>query len=660
MISAGNTDTLEPLEGSELSTRRGDLPRFALMAAALTLVIGGAIYLRVARLGKPALWLDEILNYDLVREARPMYAWLIGFERENGPLYYLTQLIGQSLVRDAELQMRILPALFGILSIPLMALLAWRATGRRVVVILASLLLAASPLHVYYSREGRTYSLAVFFTILGLIALLRSNRKLALLWVACIGLAYTAASVFPVLAAFLISALGAAHSRSERKTRFRMAIPPAVSLALLPLLYGRYPPMSEGDRFAGDVLSVIARVFNALSYSAFDNPMAHQVTVVMAIFAGVGARHAWRGNREQGLTLLMSSGGVIVICLAALFWLDHWFSPRYIATALPAYLLLVGMGIFQFGQWVGTIFGKARPLLQVVVAILMAGLLITPGAKNAETEPQRKLDWRRMARAVWERAHPGDGVIVSNAWVAHSLRFYLRELPSRVKVLDVGESLSKAREITGRRGLAWMVTGGYDNPRIGQWISSFHPVLTMVEPVERAGLFFYPGYERYLLERSTPDERRKLTRWFLQDKKRGIGFEHADEPFVLAGFHGPESIEGNWFRWLSAKEARFVVPLDEPRTATLRLRMSPMDYPGAVPQRMEVLVNDRSAGSAIMRPDFDNYDFAVSKDFWRPGLNVVTLRFARAESPAQVVPGSTDRRLFSAAIDSAELLEPGS
>lgn len=658
MIPPMNIDADETLEGSELSRPR-HVARFVLMASTLALVMAGAIYLRVARLGKPALWLDEILNYDFVRETRPIYAWLVGFERENGPLYYLIQLIGRSLVSDLELQMRIIPALLGILSIPLMALLAWRATGRRIVVILASLLLAASPLHVYYSREGRTYSLAVFFTIVGLIALIRSNRNLTLLWVACIALTCTAASVFPVLAAFLISAVGAAPGEGGLKTRFRMAIPPAVSLALLPLLYGRYPPMSEGDRFTGDVLSVIARVFNALSYSAFDNPMAHQVTVVMAIFAGFGARDLWNRKREQGLTLLMSSGGVIVICLVAWIWLDHWFSPRCIATALPVYLLLVGIGILQLARWAGTIGGKARGGLEVLVAILIAGLLITPGAKNAETEPQRKLDWRRMARAVWERSHQGDGVIVSNAWVAHSLRFYLRELPSRVKVLDVSESTSKAQEVAGRRGLAWLVTGGYDNPRIGKWMSSFYPILSMVEPAERAALFFYPGYERYLLERSTPDERRKLTRWFLHDKKRGIGFEQNDEPFLLAGFHGPESIGGNWFRWMSGTEARFAIPLEQPLAATLRLRMSPMDYPGAVPQRMEVLVNDRSAGSAIMRPDFDNYDFAVSKDFWRTGVNVVTLRFARAESPAEVVPGSTDRRVFSAAIDSAELIEPG-
>lgn len=634
------------------------MPRFVLMALTLTLIVAGAIYLRVSRLGKPALWLDEILNYELVRQARPVYAWLIGFERENGPLYYLTQLLGQALVVDVELQMRIIPALFGILSIPLMALLAWRATGQRIVVILASLLCAASPLHVYYSREGRTYSLAVFFTILGLIALTPSRRSLSLLWVSSIALTYTAASVFPVLAAFLISALFVDRKKGVLKTRFRLAIPPAVSLVLLGLLYGRYPPMSEGDRFSGELLSVMARVFNALSYSALDNPMAHQVTVVMAIFAGVGARHLWNQNREQGLTFLLASVGVIVMCLSALMWLDHWFSPRYIATALPAYLLLVSVGVVRLAERAGTLAGRAGPAVQVLAAILIAGLLITPGVRNSETEPQRKLDWRRMARAVWERSHEGDGVIVSNAWVAHSLRFYLGELPSRVKVLDVSESMPKAQEAARRRGVAWMVTGGYGSPRIGQWMSSFYPILSMVEPAEQAALFFYPGYERYLLERSTPDERRKLTRWFLHDKKRGIGFEQADDPFVLAGFHGPESIGGNWFRWLSSREARFAIPLDEPLAATLRLRMSPMNYPGATPQRMEVLVNGRSTGSATMRPDFDNYDFAVPQDVWRTGVNVVTLRFARAESPADVVAGSTDRRVFSAAIDSAELLEP--
>lgn len=645
-----------PSEADPRKPDRATIARFVMMAVGLALIIGGAIYLRVTRLARPALWLDEILNYDLIAEPRPLYAWLIGFERENGPLYYLTQLIGRSLVGNAQLQMRIMPVVFGILSIPLIGLLAWRATRQRLSVVTASLLLAASPLHVYYSREGRPYSLMILLTIVGLTGLVPTEKRPRLLWVACLGLAYTSASVFPLLAAFLLAAL--ARRDLPARERIRIALPPAVSLALVTFLYGRFPPMAEGDRFTGDVLSVIARVFNALSFSAFDNPMAHPVTVAMAIFAWIGASELWKKNRNQAVTLLVSSVGVILICLVSLILLDHWFSPRYIATALPAYLLLVAAGVLRSTERVQTIAGRAGPPLRVVFTLLIAGILVRPGVKNAEIEPQRKLDWRRMARSVWERSREGDGVIVANSWVAHSLRFYLRELPSRVKVLDVAGSVAKAKEIAGRRGLAWMLTGGYDSPRVGQWMSSFYPIVSMVEPTEQAALFFYPGYERYLLERSTPEERRKLTRWFVVDKKRGIGFEQADEPFVLAGFHGPESAGGNWFRWLSGREARFVMPLDDARAARLRLRMAPMDYPGAEPQKLEVLVNEQSLGSVAMRPDFDNYDFAVPAAALRSGLNVVTLRFARAMSPADVVPGSTDRRVFSAAIDSAELLDP--
>src|ERR1041385_1121357 len=118
------------------------------IAGAATII--GAV-LRLAHLGGVSLWLDEILAYDLATKAahQPWWQWLIGPALEQGPLFFAGELAGR-ISSSPEIASRIVPALCGIATIPIV----WW-TGRTTRAALAACLIAISPLHVYYSREGR-------------------------------------------------------------------------------------------------------------------------------------------------------------------------------------------------------------------------------------------------------------------------------------------------------------------------------------------------------------------------------------------------------------------------------------------------------------------------------------------------------------------------
>jgi len=93
---------------------------------ALTIVLGA--YLRLADLGGPSLWLDEILHLQVTQSLsdQPWYRLLVGVREiagktENGALYYGLQILGQRLA-PGETGVRLMPAIIGILTLPPMAL----------------------------------------------------------------------------------------------------------------------------------------------------------------------------------------------------------------------------------------------------------------------------------------------------------------------------------------------------------------------------------------------------------------------------------------------------------------------------------------------------------------------------------------------------------
>src|SRR6266403_1322068 len=92
------------------------------------------------------------------------------------PLYYLL-LEGWTLIfGTSDLALRLFSVSFSIASLPLLAALADRIAGPRAA-LASCVLFAFSPLVIYYSTEGRMYSLFIFFALAAaLVSLLLQER----------------------------------------------------------------------------------------------------------------------------------------------------------------------------------------------------------------------------------------------------------------------------------------------------------------------------------------------------------------------------------------------------------------------------------------------------------------------------------------------------
>jgi 4-amino-4-deoxy-L-arabinose transferase-like glycosyltransferase len=152
---------------------RGQAIAFVPLLAITT--VGG--FLRAYQFGSKSLWIDEAWSLWVSRQPIPdMLAWLVRVD-QHPPLYYLLlhswmRAFGSSnsSASDIAAAARALSTLSGTLNIPVIYALGRRLIGRKAG-LLAALILALSPFHVWFGQEARMYALLSLNASLAMLAL---------------------------------------------------------------------------------------------------------------------------------------------------------------------------------------------------------------------------------------------------------------------------------------------------------------------------------------------------------------------------------------------------------------------------------------------------------------------------------------------------------
>lgn len=110
-----------------------------------------------------SLWLDEaaqaVMSSKSVGEI-----WFARQSDFHPPLFYIMAHYWIQISRF-EVWLRLLPVIFGLISILAIYFAAYRITDKKWVGVVAAFLLAINPFHIYYSQEFRTYSLMMLLSI---------------------------------------------------------------------------------------------------------------------------------------------------------------------------------------------------------------------------------------------------------------------------------------------------------------------------------------------------------------------------------------------------------------------------------------------------------------------------------------------------------------
>jgi hypothetical protein len=629
--------------------------------------------LRLEDLGGPSLWYDEIFHIQKAEAAltEPWYAWLTGLEvdRENGPLYYTTQLLALRISPD-EIGARLIPALAGIVTVGLLFAVALAATRDRRVALVAAAFMALSPLHVYYSREARPYAAVMLAATLLLGLLVAEPRRWTLpaVWATCIGTAYLGAVSAPVLLSFtaisILAWIGGRAIHHSWARRFSIAgiCGLGIGIVLFSSVEQISRPSAPSEMIVTKPLSAVAldRMAGSLTVSGVEWASADLRSFLMLISAAAGVWALARADRWRALATTGMCILPIASWLTLLVILNRWYNVRYTSAGLPALLILVAAGLvgcidilwlrLSRIQWL-----RRHPWIPSLAILALAAVLVAPNWRTTRTEAMMKPDWRGLAELVGSLAAENEPVVTFGWWAESCLRHYLIRGGYETEVISSGRNLDKAHRLTADGRPAWLAAAGYvRGDEFRRWMRSTKPMVR--SSLGNLELYFHPDLNAFLNEPGRTDGLIRLLERQGESPRRQE-FE-ASQIMLGTGWSYPETAgDGTTFRWASAQSVELGLLGSARDYSSIKMRVLPFPSPDMPAQRIEVRLNSQHLGDLALDPGWNEYTLQIPPDSLQPGANLVNLLFAWQQAPTDLDPNATDQRRLAAAFDFVELIE---
>lgn len=421
--------------------------RFYIIFLLPILLLG--FYLRIYQLGRYSLWFDEaasllscdymkamIRNLGMVGDGYPSFL-------SNVFIYYW-----RNLGKD-EFTLRMSSVIFGMLAIIAVYQLGKRAFGNKTG-LLAALILSVSPIHIYYSRELRMYSLVVLTVLLGvyfLIKALKDNRLSSWLGYLLFNLASIYIhymTVFVLLAQVIFFLAYYKRYRGLFKKwlsvhiiLFLFLIPWLINVIyLLRLLFANADKYAWVPRWAGQVS--LANIFYTLkNLSAGYNVTGAvyiPITIIFLLLLSWGLVKRKKGDFSA---LFLFCFLIPIFSMYLISKVKVWYVDRYVLPSAIFYYLLVANGLSRL---------RNRYMVPVVCFILiLSGLGIRNYYKEIIPDYSKcigvaaKKDYKQATKYIIDNFQDGDVIFHVNRQSTLPFEYYFRIMGGK-----------KARELTDK------------------------------------------------------------------------------------------------------------------------------------------------------------------------------------------------------------------
>lgn len=441
-----------------------------ILAVLLPALILLGLVLRFYRLGNWSLDSDEVfmlrdsLRPD-VRNPRPL-------------LYFLNHFVLMPFIPLDEFGLRLLPAIFGVLAIPVFYLVSRRVLNQRAA-LFGTFLLTVSPLHVYYSQFARYWSLVFLLCSIYPFALYlgirqRSSGLLVLGFVTAFLAVLAHPASILLVGGMAIWAIATYISR-EKMNRFwgRSSVRWAtlavgiVALAagwrMVRLLRGwivQHDTHPGGSEFLLGVPNKpgLKQILYLLGF-------AESLTFLLMLTSILGLYLLWR-SRDRSLAVLLTSMAVFPLVFLVLVSFRAPVSTFYLLPMVPIVFMAAGLFLDRLAdvQW------ELRPAW--LLPAMLALIIVAEGAPTllSQYRDGRRYDFRGAAQWVNETSAPAD-IVFSDQYkvVAH----YLPTKQVR-RLLGDPTPLMQAAQVLHESGAEalWVITPAPShafrtNPKIG-------------------------------------------------------------------------------------------------------------------------------------------------------------------------------------------------
>ncbi len=447
-VGAGLAPPHDPgLRGRSQPANLPSSRRERVLLAALTAL---AFAVRYAGIGRQSLWFDETVSVFVARMGwREGIAFLLA-DGVHPPLYYVLQkaflVFGSS-----EAAVRLPAAAFGALAVPLLYWTAarWAPQAR----VPAALLLALSPLAVWYSREARMYSLLMLLALAGmalysnLLLNPRPSGRLSSAFVAAHGLAYLSHFFGGMLFVVQLVHLAFTLRRHAAVLRRWMLLQ---AIAFLPLMAWTALLAARTGRYFGIgwIPTPVWRdpLLTMVNFSAGYSPpltgLHWSAAALLLALALLGLRGAWPAPSLAlltGLWAFLPIGLGLVFSLARPLYIDRFFLG-----SLPPFLLLAAQGL--------TVIPRRPRLAAAGLAFALTGW----GLYRLDFGPGPLKEQWREAGAYLSAASADEIVVPRVLQIVVPLSLYYRgEAP--VQALEVNREVASLSLVAGGHRNVWLV-----------------------------------------------------------------------------------------------------------------------------------------------------------------------------------------------------------
>ncbi|MFN8078703.1 MAG: glycosyltransferase family 39 protein [Kineosporiaceae bacterium] len=447
---------------------------------------GGA--LRLAGLGRESLWVDEGYTASLVRLGPAAYIDNVLHTIRNilPPLYFALMHYWTALAGTSEVALRLPSALAGTAAIVLIHRVALAGVGRRAALI-AAVLLAFSPFHLWFSQEARPYELLALLYLASLHLLVTvlagpgaMHPTTSPVTSPVIGLGvidalmlYTHHHATMLIAAQVVyvavrGVSGTLDRAAIRRWLTASAVGAVVSIPWLLLFLNQLGKVNE---FPWLSRPTAATLYGTVVTFAGSGPAL--ACFVVLLLAGGLSRHL--GPRPDAGPYLLLWVAFLVPLLGtftyAVFFAPVFGAKYVIATSLPL-LVLVADGASRLGDLLARRARRGVPGRPVSAIAAGAAALITLAAMAptvyAHVSRIEKEQWREVTAWVEADSAPGDLVLFNAGYtLASGFETYAHrtDLDTRPFPLDSadfatvpdGAQLGTLATLTAGRQHAWVV-----------------------------------------------------------------------------------------------------------------------------------------------------------------------------------------------------------
>lgn len=446
-----------------------------------------AAVLRFAILDQESLWFDEAFSVS-VAQWNPLHVIFnltqIGLRSTDRNLFHLLLHYAQ-LLSHSEYAIRGVSALSGVLTVLAVYGLGARLFGRQVG-LLAALLMALSPMHLWYSREARGYALLTLLGVLAAYFMLRAladnkARSWLVYGLLAAGGVYTHSfGVLVVGALNVFVVLWLLRRRLPRPATAGWLVAQVLLLAaLLPFLSEFLGQPSSGwgawigDKYGVPALKDLVTTVGVFSYStAYDGNrwlrlLGLLVFAVPCLAALSALARDLRRRRlsaaGEAVLFVLIYLGVPIGALFAASQLTPLFLVRYLLPFLPAYVLLVSYGILALPR------PHMRRFATVAVVLVMLPAIV------AVYQGGQKENWRAGAAYVAQKARADDLIVFYDAYINIPFEFYYAGEGKTLLVSRFApdeELVSTAALITARYDRLWLVLSHADGAQLTRLVEA--------------------------------------------------------------------------------------------------------------------------------------------------------------------------------------------